>query len=450
MIPLTELAAIRFGTGLPASGASDAASLLAGLAGPDPMLAAFPGPLGAEATAFRQRGTEAAQRSRKENTEAANQADQAMRRERRMKQLVAPRLAIARALDAPSGFRERLVQFWADHFTVVAKGGFAVLLPGAFADEAVRPHIGSRFAEMLRASTLHPAMLEYLDQAQSVGPNSRTGRRRDRGLNENLAREVIELHTLGVGASYAQADVTQMAELLTGLSLSKQGFLFRPEMAEPGTETVLGVTYAGDGMEPILAVLDDIATRPDTAAHIARKLAVHFVSDTPDPGLLDTMTRAFTDTDGDLTTVYGAMLDHPAAWTPDLAKARQPFDFIVAALRALGIDGTRVNAIGDGPFRKKIFNALAAMGQPWQSPRGPDGWPEAAEAWITPQLLAARVTWAMEAPAQLIRDLPEPVSIIARALGSAPDERVAWAAARAETRAEGVGVIFASPMFNRR
>jgi uncharacterized protein (DUF1800 family) len=249
-----------------------------------------------------------------------------------------------------------------------------------------------------------------------------------------------------VGATYAQADVTQMAELLTGLSLTKKGFVFRPELAEPGSETVLGVTYDGEGMEPILAVLDDIATRPDTAAHIARKLAVHFVSDTPDPGMLDAMTRAFTDTDGDLTTVYAAMLDHPAAWAPDLAKARQPFDFVVAALRALGIDGTRVSAIPDGPFRKTIFNAMAAMGHA----RGPDGWPEATEAWITPQLLAARVTWAMEIPARLVPDLPEPVALVTRALGSAPPEPVAWAAARAETRAEGVGVIFASPMFNRR
>lgn len=241
-----------------------------------------------------------------------------------------------------------------------------------------------------------------------------------------------------------------MAELLTGLSLSKTGFVFRPELAEPGAETVLGVTYAGEGVEPILAMLDDIATRPETAAHIARKLAVHFVSDTPDPGMIQAMTSTFADTGGDLAAVYRTMLDHPAAWDPGLAKARQPFDFIVAALRALDIDGTAVSGISDGNFRRAVYDPMASMGQPWQSPRGPDGWPEAAEAWITPQLLAARVTWAMEGPERLLRDLPEPALVVARALGSAPDERVAWAAARAETRAEGLGVIFASPMFNRR
>ncbi len=450
MIPPAELAAIRFGMGLPAQGASDAAALLAGLSGPDPMLAAFPGPTVDDAVLFKQRFTETAKRSRAENTVEANKADKAIRRERRAAQTTSVRRAMARALDAPSGFRERLVRFWADHFTVVSRGAYAQLLPDAFEDEAIRPHITGRFADMLQASTLHPAMLEYLDQAQSVGPNSRNGRRHKRGLNENLAREVIELHTLGVGAPYAQADVTQMAELLTGLSLSKQGFVFRPELAEPGSETVLGVTYAGDGVDPIRAVLDDIATRPDTAAHIARKLAVHFVSDTPDEAIVQAMTRAFTDTDGDLATVYGAMLDHPSAWAPDLAKARQPFDFIVAALRALDLDGTRISSIGDGPFRRVIYDALALMGQPWQTPRGPDGWPEATEAWITPQLLAARVTWAMEVPSRLLPELPEPASVVARAFGSAPDERVVWAAARAETRAEGLGVIFASPMFNRR
>ena len=450
MIPPAELAAIRFGIGLPGDGAADARVLMDGLSGPDPMLAAHPGPGASEALEFQRKGTETAGQARKLNTPAAIEADKEMRRERRVKQLLALRLPLARALDAPSAFRERLVHFWADHFTVIAKNGFGVLLPGAFVDEAIRPHIGGSFADILRASTLHPAMLGYLDQVQSVGPKSRTGRRRERGLNENLAREVIELHTLGVGASYTQADVTQMAELLTGLTVNRKGFLFRPEMAEPGAETVLGVTYDGDGVEPILAVLRDIATRPDTAAHIARKLAVHFVSDTPDEGMVQAMTAAFADTGGDLPAVYRAMLDHPSAWVPELAKARQPLDFIVAALRALGVDGARLMDMGEGPFRKILFTPLAGMGQPWQSPRGPDGWPEVAEAWITPQLLAARVTWAMAAPSRLVADLPEPEALLTRALGTVADARVAWAAVRAETRDQGVGVIFASPMFNRR
>ena len=450
MIPPAELAAIRFGTGLPASGAANAGALMTGLAGPDPMPSVHPGIPRQEADAFKRHYVEVTAKARKTKSDEGDKALREIRQTRRVLQLQTLRVPLARAVDAPSGFRERLVHFWADHFTVVSKTVFNVLLPSIHADEAIRPHVAGRFADMLRASTLHPAMLIYLDQAQSIGPNSKVGQRKKRGLNENLAREVIELHTLGVGAAYAQSDITQMAELLTGLAVADTGFVFRPQQAEPGAETVLGVTYDGEGMEPILAVLEDIATRPETAAHIARKLAVHFVSDTPDESMVQAMTRAFGDTGGDLPAVYRAMLDHPAAWGPDLAKARQPLDFVVAALRALGVGGKQVMDLGDQPFRRLFFTALAGMGQPWQSPRGPDGWPEVAEAWITPQLLAARVIWAMEAPSRLVADLPEPSALVVRALGSAPDERIAWAAARAETRDQGVGVIFASPMFNRR
>ena len=450
MIPPDELAAIRYGMGLPATGPSDPAGLVAALTGPDTMLATYPGPTGAEAVVFKARFVKINTDARKINDAASIKARQDIRHERRAEQFASARRTLARAVDAPVGFRERLARFWTDHFTVVAKSGYGAMLPSAFVDEAIRPHLTARFADMLRASTLHPAMLDYLDQAQSVGPNSRLGRKRARGLNENLAREVIELHTLGVAATYAQTDVRQMAELLTGLSLSDDGFVFRRDQAEPGSETVLGVTYDGVGLDPVNAVLEDIGTRPDTGQHIARKLAVHFVSDSPDDGMVLGMAQAFGDTGGDLPSVYRAMLDHPAAWGPALAKARQPFDLIVAGFRALGLDGARVSDIRDRVFRRTVMDPMAAMGQPWQAPRGPDGWPEAPEAWITPQLLAARVTWGMEAPALLIRDLPEPASVVVRALGSAPDERVVWAAARAETRAEGLGVIFASPMFNRR
>jgi uncharacterized protein (DUF1800 family) len=448
MIPPSDLAAIRFGLGLPGPGDPDPAVLLAGLAGPDPMLAAYPGIALAEAMAQARATLDVARRARKDKSVLAEKNEQRAAAAARQQQ--AQRVAFARALDAPSGFRERLVLFWADHFTVRAKGGPDRLFPAAFVDEAIRPHVAGRFTDILRAATLHPAMLSYLDQTTSTGPNSRMGKKRDRGLNENLARELLELHTLGVGSAYSQADVTQMAELLTGLTVAEEGFVFRPQMAEPGAETVLGVTYEGRDIEPVLAALTDLAARPETAAHIARKLAVHFVADDPDPALVAAMTRAFADSGGDLAAVYGAMLAHPAAWTGALAKVRQPFEFVLATLRALGFDGARVTQMGDGPFRKLLVAPLALMGQPWQQPRGPDGWPEAPEAWITPQLLAQRVTWAMAAPARLMRDLPEPASVLPRALGAGADERVAWAALRAETRAEGLGVIFASPMFNRR
>lgn len=453
MIPRQDLIALRFGDGLPQpdKAPTDPAAMVAGLSSPDTMLSAFPRPTLAEALVFQREGSRLAKEVRKNKSEAGKRAAKELRQQTQWAQYDGLRAAVARAVDSPDGFRERLVRFWADHFTVRAKNRPQTLFPGAFVDEAIRPNIAATFPQMLRAATLHPAMLYFLDQNTSTGPNSRVGKRRDRGLNENLAREVIELHTLGVGGTYSQADVTQMAELLTGLTVTDEdGFLFRPEMAEPGAETVLGVTYDGKGTDPILAVLDDIALRPDTARHIAHKLAVHFVSDDPDPAMVDAMTRAFADTGGDLPSVYRAMLDSDAAWDGTLHKARQPIDFVIAALRGLGVTGQQIMAFEYPRVRNILFDPMAVMGQPWQNPRGPDGWPEAENFWITPQLLAARVTWAMQMPDRLVKRLPDPPDFAARVLGEGADGRVTWAAARAETVPEGIAVVLSSPGFNRR
>ncbi len=189
------------------------------------------------------------------------------------------RTTFQRAIASRTGFRERLVAFWTDHFTVAANGPVLSALVPDLVENAIRPHVGGRFGDMLEAVTLHPAMLIYLNQVQSAGPNSVAGKRRGKGLNENLAREVLELHTLGVGAGYTQDDVRQLAELLTGLSVDKSGFTFRSRIAEPGAEVVLGKRYGGGeaSLGDIRAVLADIAVHPDTARHLARKLIVHFV-----------------------------------------------------------------------------------------------------------------------------------------------------------------------------
>ncbi len=248
------------------------------------------------------------------------------------------RTTFARALSARDGLRERLVWFWADHFTTVARKRIDKAFPSALIEDAIRPHVMGRFSDMLQAVTLHPAMLVYLDQVISVGPNSPAGLRRGRGLNENLARELIELHTLGVGAVYAQDDVRQMAELLTGLVFKPEvGQGFEPNWVEPGSETVLGISYEGEGEEPILRALGDLALRPETARHIARKLAVHFISDTPDEDLVDALNGAFVASGGELAAVYTALVSHPSAWEKPMQKARQPFDFMVSALRALAL-----------------------------------------------------------------------------------------------------------------
>ncbi|MFA9231100.1 MAG: DUF1800 family protein [Microgenomates group bacterium] len=361
------------------------------------------------------------------------------------------RHSFARALDAPDGFRERLVQFWSDHFTVVAREVPTRIMTYTIVEDAIRPYLASSFEQMFVAAELHPAMLLYLDQINSVGPNTNLGKRRGRGLNENLAREMIELHSLGAGAGYSQQDVRQLAELLTGITYSPiDGLHYDKNRAEPGPEQILGREYTGESLDTIRLALRDLARHPETRAHICRKIAVHFISDTPQPDLLAQMEAAWGDAGGDLRAVYAAMLSHSTAWDPVAHKVRQPFEFLVAALRALGVDGAGVVAMSARDFQKLILDQMLLMGQRMKRPIGPDGWPEEQEAWITPQGLASRITWAMEVPGRLVNPLPDPGALAMRVLGDRLTDVVRKAATRAESQREGVGMVLASAEFNRR
>jgi uncharacterized protein (DUF1800 family) len=426
--------------------------MLRALQEPDAMAAAWPVPGRAEVFPVLIAAGEANKAAKR--VQNADQAlnDEATRARAAINDMAfdAVRHTVARGLDATDGFRERLVAFWADHFTVVAPDLRAALTAAAMVEEAIRPNLTGSFADMLRAVAIHPAMLAYLDQANSVGPDSVRGRRRNTGLNENYARELLELHTMGSG--YDQSDVRQLAEALTGLTFDRrtgEGH-YDPRLAEPGAETVLGRSYGGETLDMVNGLLGDLALRPETARHLARKLAVHFVSDDPDPALIDTIAAAWSSRGGALMPVYSALLAHPAAWQPELGKARQPLDFLVAALRALGVSGAEVAGWDERRVRHLILDPLAAMGQSWKRPRGPDGWPEEAAAWITPPALSARISWAMKVPAILRRELPDPADFAITALGPDAPQAVTWAAERAEVLAEGVGIVLASAAFNRR
>jgi uncharacterized protein (DUF1800 family) len=363
------------------------------------------------------------------------------------------RATLARMATSADGLRERLALFWADHFTVTGKGNDNDWAPyvSPFVEEAIRPHVAGRFAEMLRAVTLHPMMLRYLDQDRSVGPESRAGLRRERGLNENLAREVLELHTLGVGGPYGQGDVRELAELLTGLAIEDGAMAFRPNWTEPGPEMVLGQTYdEGEGLGPIEAALADLGRHEATAGHIARKLAAHFVADDPDPGLVEALRRVFLETGGDLGAMTEALLSHPAAWAPEKRKVRPPVEFLGASLRALGVAGGWIAAREPGETDELFLRPLAEMGQPWQQAGGPNGWPEEAEAWVTPQGVAARIDWAMTRPERLVEALPDPRAFVEAALGPGASDAVVMAAHAAERPSEGIGLILASAEFQRR
>ncbi len=359
---------------------------------------------------------------------------------------------LARAVASPDSLRERLTAFWADHFTTLARSIIYRHLVTPFVEEAIRPNLMGSFADMLVAVTTHPIMLLALQQTASMGENSRAGLRLGRGLNENLARELMELHTLGVDGGYSQTDVRELAEVLTGLFYNPmRGFSFRSEWAEPGAETVLGKTYGPSAsLAQIEVVLRDLAVHPSTARHIARKLVVHFVSDTPDPNLVASLTDVFEGTGGDLGALTQALLEDPRAWVSERTKVRPPFEFIAASLRALGVPPEAILNANNDDLRRFLRIPLRIMGQPWQSPIGPDGWPEDADAWIIPQSMAGRISWAMQAPANMLESLPDPREFVTTALGPNAPEVVRFAAASAETRSDGVGLVLASPAFQRR
>ncbi len=280
---------------------------------------------------------------------------------------------LEQACSAPIGFLERLVAFWSNHFCVsVDKSNIGRAAAGAFEREAIRPHALGRFADMLRAVERHPAMLNFLDNAQSVGPNSKAGRNRKAGLNENLAREILELHTMGVGSGYSQADVTAFANILTGWTIvGREGklgepgsFVFNANAHEPGPATLLGRFYPEDGVAQGEAALAALAREDATAVHVAQKFARHFVADSPDPDLARRLADVFRRTDGDLGALARALVADEAAWSAPATKIRNPWELTTAAYRAFSRSPN-----DPGP----ALNALALLGMPLWQPGAPNG-----------------------------------------------------------------------------
>ena len=458
MVFSPELADMRFGCGLSPIIASPASveALWDGLNQPDAMAAAFP------IEGFQEylvwfRKTREMRRTAYKNKENPDLIE-AFRAEKRKKTVVSSGWSMQmmlRCAHSQTPIRERMAAFWADHFTAHGKTNLLRTAAAPYLEQAIRPRVNGYFSDLLVSAVTHPIMLHYLDQSASVGPGSRAAKQNKRlsGLNENLAREVLELHTLGVGGPYTQADVRQLAELFTGLTFdAKQGFRFRAAFAEPGAETVLGRQYGGDPaqLEPVIQALTDLALHPATAAHIARKLAVHFVSDQPDEALVQHITTRFIDTGGNLMAVYAALLEHPAAWEVSRPNIKPPNDFIASAWRALAVDPAHIAGMEFRMIRRIHTQPLQLMGQLWLRPNGPDGWPEPDEAWITPPGISARLRWAMAAPRRLRPDLPDPRAFVTHALGSTAPEPVRFAASAAESTREAIGLVLASPAFQRR
>jgi uncharacterized protein (DUF1800 family) len=355
------------------------------------------------------------------------------------------RIERARATETP--LLERLVMFWSNHFCVSATKGPVRGLAGAFEREAIRPHVLGRFAGMLRAVEQHPAMLIYLDNAQSIGPNSKAGQNRAKGLNENLAREILELHTLGVGGGYTQGDVTNLARIITGWTVAgldqakvEPGrFLFTPQRHEPGTWSVLGKSYPDTGRAAGEECLDDLARHPATAKHIALKLARHFVADDPPPALVSRLEKTFRETEGDLAAVTRALVTSEDAWAAPPRKIVPPYDFAVSILRGLQITVAP----------PELVRTAAVLGQPLWSPPAPAGWPDADNSWMGPSPVRERLRVA-EMVARMSDRLADPRQVADDLIGPALSEQTRQAVARAETREQGIELIVMSPEFLRR
>jgi uncharacterized protein (DUF1800 family) len=347
-----------------------------------------------------------------------------------------------RRLTTAQPYRERLVDFWMNHFTVSGRDGGTRFMIGAFEREAIRPHVAGRFADMLVAVTLHPAMLNYLNNTSSVGPNSAFGARAGRGLNENLAREVLELHTLSPAGGYTQGDVTEFAKVLTGWSVAQRaepfGTVFRPQAHEPGPKYVMGRTWQ-EGRDEAEAVLRFLAAQPATHRHLAVKLVRHFVADDPPPAAVRRIEAVLRDTDGDLGAVSRALPKLEEAWARPLGKLRAPQDWVVAACRGLGLPGDQGAA---------VIGGMATLAQPLWSPQQPNGWPDIATAWATPEGLMRRVDWAHTISA---RGQRLEVRMVADAvLGPLLRAETVTAVTRAGSVREALTMIFTAPEFMRR
>lgn len=354
------------------------------------------------------------------------------------------KLRIEAALSAEIGFVERLVWFWSNHFCISANK--IQSMSGAYEREAIRPHVLGRFVDMLLAAEGHPAMLFYLDQAASMGANSIAGINRTRGLNENLAREILELHTLGVRSGYTQDDVIAFANVLTGWTFLPPAdnpehggeFSFNPRLHEPGPQKVIGKAYEHDGVEQGRAVLRDLATQSATATHIATKLARYFVADVPPAPLVERMAKTFLDTGGDLKEVARAMISSPESWTRPATKLKRPSEWVVGMVRATGIVQT-------DPGRYTGGQAL--LGEPLWRPGSPKGYPDDEASWIDG--MGRRLDVANNF-AERVTATADPTDIIETVFASVVSDEVKQAVGRAESRQQALALLFMSAEFQRR
>jgi uncharacterized protein (DUF1800 family) len=367
---------------------------------------------------------------------------------------------LARAQSAAASarpFGERLVHFWSNHFAVSADKGAINGLAGTLENEAIRARVNGRFVDLLLAVEQHPAMIAFLDNQNSVGTDSPAARQAERrqgkrrfGINENLAREILELHTLGVGGGYTQTDVTTFAQIISGWSIGggrgrfaggEPGrFYFREEFHQPGAQVFLGKRYAQSGQAQGEAVLADLALHPSTAHFIATKLVRHFIADDPPPAAVERLSRAYLRSDGNLSEVYAALIDSPEAWDPAMRKFKTPEDFVFSTLRALELTPEQP---------QELIHTFDLLGQRQYTPGSPAGWADTAKSWDGSDALIHRVLFATRV-AQRYQGGASPVEVASASLGGFARPETLTALRRASDGGQALALMLMSPEFQRR
>lgn len=347
-------------------------------------------------------------------------------------------------------FALRMFDFFSNHFSVTVVSNLMMVLAPLLEREAIAPHVFGRFEDMLLAVEQHPAMIVYLNNEQSFGPNSLIGKKRG-GLNENLAREILELHTLGIDGGYDLNDIQQLAMAISGWSVSGRrakdsyrGFVFRSKGHEPGKRNVLGVQYSQSGIKQGRAILRDLAAHPSTARFVSDKMARYFISDQPSVALVNAMQDAWLETDSDLEAVATAMLGHKDAWLAEQEKFKAPRDFVVSCLRACNVE---LESKSTRRIAKTLGDTLNSMGQAPFNAGSPAGYSSDNTAWSGSDALMKRINWVSQLTDRVKRD---PIKIAQMTLGETVSEATRLSVTRAESRSQGLALLLLSPEFQRR
>ncbi|MDG6099891.1 DUF1800 domain-containing protein [Alteromonas sp. ZYF713] len=375
-----------------------------------------------------------------------NDTEELKDEERKYRQSMYRRLSIGtlnNAIASKQPFMWRMLDFFSNHFSVTAQGPYLTAVSPTLELEAIAPNLLGKFSDMLLAVTRHPAMLLYLNNEKSFGRNSRLGKK-GKGLNENLAREILELHTLGVKGGYTQSDVIALANGISGWGIqapekTKAGlFFFRKAGHEPGSQSLLGRLFTQENEEQGEAMLRYIAARPATAKHISEKLVKHVVSDTPSPALLKHVEQTWLDTEGDLKSVYHALVTHPHAWFDTLEKFKTPREFLISTCRGIGLSSLKEGF---------AIRSLTEMGQGPFKAGSPAGYEDSEDFWNSGYGLMARADWLSSLRINRQFEIPE---LASKLLGSTLSEHTRKLVSRAESRDRAFALLFLSPEFMRR